>query len=64
MDSKKHDDLETLNEIFDGVGFSNSLVDGSAKYYSFNDKEIEEAYKQIDKAVKLIRKKYDELKEE
>lgn len=63
MDEKQEQDLKTLNEIFNGVGFQNSLTDGSVDIYSFHDPEIQKAYHDIDKAAKLILQKYEDLQE-
>lgn len=62
MTKEQKEDLETLSEIFNGVGFSTSLTDGSAHSYSFNDKEIEQSYKEIDKHVKIIQKNIENCK--
>lgn len=59
MNSEQAEDLEMLRDIFDGIGFSQSLTEGG--YDTFHDEEINEAYRQVEQAVKVIEGKYKEL---
>lgn len=61
MSENERQDLETLNEVFEGIGFSSSLND--AKYYkdAFTDERLSTAYENIDNAIREINAVYAEL---
>lgn len=61
MDKNKQHDLDTLSEIIDGLGLGAVLAEGSSNIYYFHDREIAKSFQKINKNVRIIKSKYEEL---